>query len=169
MKKQAVVLAAAVAVLVTFASAQAADKFGYVDLSRIFSEYGKTKEFDKVLTEKEKLVTAELKKKADEIKQLGEKFEMLGEKEKTAKKAELDGKIKSFEDLRMQKGTDLRKEQDEKMKEILKDIEDAVKLYAEKEGFTMVFNDRVLVYQAKSLDITDKVMETLNKGAAGKK
>jgi Skp family chaperone for outer membrane proteins len=28
----------------------------------------------------------------------------------------------------------------------------------------MVFNDRVLVYQSKSMDITDKVVEVLNKG-----
>jgi len=55
-----------------------------------------------------------------------------------------------------QKQADLRKEQDEKMREILKDIEDAVKQYAAKEGYTMVFNDRVLVYQGPSLNITDE-------------
>lgn len=49
------------------------------------------------------------------------------------------------------------------MKEILKDIEEAVKKYSEKEGFTLVFNDRVLVYQDKTLDITDKILEILNK------
>ena len=50
------------------------------------------------------------------------------------------------------------------MKEILKDIEETVKKYSEKEGYTFVFNDRVLVYQDKKFDITDKVVELLNKG-----
>ena len=49
------------------------------------------------------------------------------------------------------------------MKEIMKDIEEAVKQYAVKDGYTLVFNERVLIYQAKSLDITDKVSEILNK------
>ena len=48
------------------------------------------------------------------------------------------------------------------MKEILKDIEEAVKKYAEKEGYTMVFNDRVLVYQNKTMDITNQVIAILN-------
>ena len=51
------------------------------------------------------------------------------------------------------------------MKELLKDINDAVKVYAEKEGYTMVFNDRVLVYQTKSMDITEPVVSIVNKDA----
>jgi Skp family chaperone for outer membrane proteins len=51
------------------------------------------------------------------------------------------------------------------MKEILKDIEDAVKKYSEKEGLTMVFNDRVLVYQDKTMDITNQIIDTLNKNS----
>ena len=50
------------------------------------------------------------------------------------------------------------------MKEILKNIEEAVKQYSESQGYTLVFNDRVLVYQSKSLDITDKIIEIVNKG-----
>ena len=49
------------------------------------------------------------------------------------------------------------------MKEILKDIQDAVKSYSEKSGITIVFNDRVLVYQNNSMDITDSVIAILNK------
>ncbi len=143
----------------------AAEKFGYVDLSRIFSEYVKTKEYDKVLSEKENAYNSEREKKVNEVKQLQDKMNLLSDKEKEAKKVDLTAKIKSLQDLDREKQTDLRKEQDEKMKEILKDIEDAVKVYSEKEGYTMVFNDRVLIYQQKSLEITDKVIEILNKGS----
>ena len=145
--------------------AQAADKFAYVDLSRIFAEYNKTKDYDKVLSDKEDVYGVEREKKVGELKQFESKMGLLNEKEKETKKAELETKIKAFQDSDRQKQADLRKEQDEKMKEILKDIEDAVKQYAAKEGYTMVFNDRVLVYQEKKMDITDEVISILNKGS----
>jgi outer membrane protein len=153
-----------VAAFVFIGVAQAAEKFGYVDLSRVFSEYGKTKEYDKTLSDKETAYNSEREKKVNEVKQLQDKINLLSDKEKESKKTELTNKIKSLQDLDREKQTDLRKEQDEKMKDILKDIEDAVKQYAQKEGYTMVFNDRVLVYQDKDLEITDKVIEILNKG-----
>lgn len=142
---------------------QAAEKFAYVDLSRIFSEYNKTKDYDKVLGKKEDVYTAERDEKVEEVKQFQEKMNLLSEKEKEVKKTDLEARIKTLQDFDREKQTDLRKEQDEKMKEILKDIEDVIKKYSEKEGFTLVFNDRVLVYQNKSLDITDKIIEILNK------
>ena len=144
--------------------ARAEQKFAYVDLSRLFSEYGKTKDFDKTLSEKESTYTAEREKKVNDVKQFQDKINLLSEKEKAEKKTELENKVKALNDFDRDKQTDLKKEQDEKMREILKDIEEAVKKYSEKEGFTMVFNDRVLVYQDKTLDITEKVMEILNKG-----
>ncbi len=151
--------------LVLFAgSVQAAEKFGYIDLSRTFSEYNKTKSYDKVLGDKEKAYTDERDKKINELKALQDKLNLLNDKEREAKKGELDSKMKAFQDSDRQKQEDLRKEQDDRMKEILKDIEDTVKKYAEKEGYTMVFNDRVLIYQSKSMDITDKIISMLNKG-----
>lgn len=144
-------------------TARAAEKLAYVDLSKLFSEYGKTKEYDKALGEKESVYSTEREKKVGEIKQFQDKLNLLSDTEKEAKKPEFETKIKSLQDFDRQKQTDLRKEQDEKMKEILKDIEEAVKQCATKEGYTMVFNDRILVYQDKSLDITDKVMAVLNK------
>lgn len=163
MKKVGVCLSVFAASLVVMAAhASAADKFGYVDLSRIFSEYSKTKEFDKVLGDKQSTYTAERDKRVNELRQMEEKIALLNEKEKEAKRPEFESKVKDFEEFRRQKEMDLRKEQDEKMREVLKDIEEAVKQYAEKEGYTFVFNDRVLVYQTKSLDISDKIVEILN-------
>ncbi|MDD5477532.1 MAG: OmpH family outer membrane protein [Candidatus Omnitrophica bacterium] len=165
MKKAAVVLWGAIFGLVLFAaSAQAADKLGYIDLSRTFSEYSKTKGYDKTLTDKEKAYTEERDKKVADLKAFQDKLNLLNDKEREAKKDDLQNKVKAFQDYDRQKQTELRKEQDERMKEILKDIEEAVKKYSEKEGYTFVFNDRVLVYQNKTLDITSQIIDILNKG-----
>lgn len=165
MKKAGLVLAGVFFAVTVFTGVSfAADKFGYVDLSKIFSEYKKTKDYDKVLSGKEEVYTKEREKKVDEIKKLQDKQNLLNDKEKEAKKGEIDAKVKSLQDYDRENQTNLRKDQDERMKEILKDIEDAVKQYAAKQGYTMVFNDRVLVYQDKSLNITDKVIEILTNG-----
>ena len=163
MKKKAVVLWATIMGLVLLVgSAQAADKFAYVDLSRSFSEYTKTKGYDKTLSDKEKVYTDERDKKVADLKAFQDKLSLLNDKEREAKGAELQAKVKEFQDFDRQKQESLRKEQDLRMKEILKDIEGAVKKYSEKEGYTLVFNDRVLVYQTKSMDITSQVIAILN-------
>lgn len=146
-----------------------AQKLGYVDLGRLFDEYNKTKDYDKVLEEKQKAYESEREKKVNEVKQLQDKIDMLSEKDKEAKKKELEDKIKALQDFDRDKTQDLRRERDEKMKEILKDIERAISEYAKKENYTLVFNDRVLVYQDKSLDLTDKVLEILQKMYPAKK
>jgi len=169
MRKTVTVLSGVILGMVLFmGNALAADKFAYIDLSQTFSEYNKTKGYDKTLTEKEKVYTAERDKKVADLKAFQDKLSLLNDKERTAKSTELQSKVKEFQDYDRQKQADLRKEQDEKMKEILKDIEEAVKKYSEKEGYTMVFNDRVLVYQTKSMDITSQIIAILN-GGSGKK
>lgn len=164
MKKRAVIFwVAFFSSMVLGSACFAAQNLAYVDLSRIFSEYNKTKDYDKVLGDKQTAYETERDKKVSDVKQLQDKMNLLSDKEKESKKTDMESKVKTLQEFDRQKQTDLRKEQDEKMKEILKDIEDAVKQYAEKEGYSLVFNDRVLVYQTKSLDITDKIIGILNK------
>ncbi len=163
MKKAIMVLWGAIFGLVLFAQvAHAADKFAYIDLSRTFSEYSKTKAYDKALSDKEKVYTDERDKKVADLKAFQDKINLLNDKEREAKRGDLQVKVKALQDYDSQKQADLRKEQDEKMKEILKNIEEAVKKYSEKEGLTLVFNDRVLVYQTKRMDITSQIVNILN-------
>jgi len=165
MKKATVILGGAVIGLVLFlGNAQAADKLAYIDLSRTFSEYNKTKGYDKTLSDKEKVYTDERDKKVADLKVFQDKLSLLNDKEREAKGAELQARVKEFQEYDRQKQADLRKEQDEKMREILKDIEQAVKKYSEKEGYTLVFNDRVLVYQTENMDITTQIIAILNGG-----
>jgi len=147
----------------------AADKLAYIDLSKTLGDYYKTKDYDKVLTDKQNSYNAERDKLINEVKQLQDKMNLLSDKEKDAKRSDFENKVKNLQEFDRQKQADLRKEQDEKMQELLKDINEAIKQLADKEGYTMVFNDRVLVYQDKTLDITDKVIEVINKGKSAKK
>ncbi|MBM3250247.1 MAG: OmpH family outer membrane protein [Candidatus Omnitrophica bacterium] len=141
-----------------------AEKFAYVDIIKIASEYNKAKDYNTSLENKAKQFETELDKKANDFKQQQDKFSLLSDKEKDTKRQDLENKFKALEDFRRQKETDLRKEDFENSKVIADDIRNAIKQHAEKEGFTFVFDDRILIYNVKNLDITEKIIDTLNKG-----
>ncbi len=164
MKRIGVALCGIVVSFLVFSGiAHAEEKFAYIDLSRTFSEYGKTKDYDKKLTDKENSYVAERDKKIGEFNAYKDKLALLSDKDRESKRNEFESKAKVLKDFVTQKETDLRKEQEDKMKDILTDIQNAVKEYSEKEGITFVLNDRVLVYQNKSFDITEEVIKILNK------
>lgn len=139
----------------------AQEKIGSVDVAKIFDEYNKTKEYSKGLEEEASSYEKERDVKVSEIKQLQDKLGLLSEGEKEKKQKELEGLVKDVRDYAIAKETDLKKEGDDKLKEIARDIESAVAEFAKKEGYTMVFNEKVFVYYNKSNDITDKVLGIL--------
>ena len=139
----------------------AGEKFGSVDVGKLFDQYEKTKEYSKSLEDKASSYEKERDVKLSEIKQMQDKLNLLSDAEKEKKQKEIDDLIKSAREFAMNRETDLKKEGDDRLKEVAKDIEDAVSEYAKKEGYTMVFNERVFVYSNKANDITSKVFELL--------
>jgi len=165
MKKQLICLLGLTFVLILATTPLlAADKIGYIDLMRIAREYTKAQDYKKALDDKESAYKIEIDKKANELKQYQEKINLLNDKEKEAKREEFENKVKALDEFVQQKRTDLSKLDFDNTKEILKEIEDSVKQHAEKEGYSLVMDDRVLIYETKSMDITDKIIEILNKG-----
>lgn len=149
-------------------AAYATGKIAYVDLSQSFDKYEKTKVFDEQLSTLQKDKEKELEQLSNDIKTLEDKMSLLSEKEKTAKQQELDVKSKKLKETSQQVALDLRKERDEKLKEILQDIEKVVQSYAQKNGYDFILNDRVLLYGAASADVTQDIVELLNSGFKGK-
>lgn len=143
-------------------SAFAAGKMAYVDLSSTFDKYEKTKAFDQTLTTTQQAKEKELEQMANEIKALEDKLSLLSDKEKAAKQKEVDEKTKKLQQRSQEIGMDLRKDRDEKLKEILQDIEKVVQAYSQKNGYDFIFNDRVLLYGAASADVTQDVIDILN-------
>lgn len=153
------------AVLFLATAAYAADKLAYINVDLVAKEYSKAKEYTKTLEDKEAAYNTEIEKKANEIKQLQDKINLLSEKEKAAQKTDFENKVKAFDDFVRQKQTDLRKEYIEKKIEIAQDIKDAVAQYAEKEGYSFIFDGATLVYQPKGGDVSNKINSILNSKA----
>lgn len=142
---------------------QAAEaKFAYVDLSRLFDEYQKTKEYDEILTGKQKAKEEERNKKVAEIKDLQAKLALLNDKEKVKVQAQIDSKVKALQEFDQLATADLRKQRDDLVREILKDIEKTIREYAQKEKYVFIFNDRILLYGDENSNITQPLIKTLN-------
>jgi outer membrane protein len=147
-------------------------KFAHVDLAKLFDEYDKTKAYDKVLEADNTKFQEERNKKIDSIKELQGKMDVLKDAEKVKAEKDIETLKNEILEFDRTKRTDLTKARDEKVREILLEIEKLVSAYAQKEGITYVMNDRVLVYGDKTLNITEPILKTLNdnyKAQGGKK
>ena len=161
MKKSIAVLGAVLFCLSLLNSSWAAEKTGSVDVGKLFDEYEKTKEYSKGLEQKASSYEKERDVKISEIKQLQDKLNLLTEAEREKQQKDLEDKVKAARDFTLTRETDLKKEGDDRLKEVAKDIEEATAQFAKKEGYTMIFNDRVFAYSNKANDVTDKVLEML--------
>jgi outer membrane protein len=151
------------------AHAQAKDKIGYVDLSRLFDEYNKTKEYDKVLEEKTAQFEKERNVMIEKIKEAQGKLSVLAEDKKGDVEKDVEKMKNDLIEFDRQKKTDLTKDRNEKIREILLEIEKIVSDYAEKQGYMLILNDRVLIYGAQNMDLTEQILKNLNGSPAEKK
>ncbi len=144
-------------------NAFAADgKMGYVDLSRLFDQYHKTKEYDKVLEAKHADYQKERGVKVDKIKEAQGKLDLLTADKKAAVKDDIEKMKADLLELDRQKQADLTKERNEKIRDILLEIEKIVSGFAEKENYSLILNDRVLIYGNPAMNITEPILTILN-------
>lgn len=143
-------------------TAAEAQKIGYLDLSKTFDNYEKTKDYDKTLEAEHEAYQNERNAKIEKIQELQGKLALLKEEEKQKQQDEIDKLITDLREFDQAKGTDLTKKRDDKIREILLEVEDVVSGYAKKEGYDFILNDRVLIYGQDSMNVTDTILETLN-------
>jgi outer membrane protein len=146
---------------VSFAAKDVA-KIGYVDLGRLFDEYYKTKEFDKILEGKQKDFESKRNEKLELLRESQGKLALLKDDKKATMEEDI-AKIKAdLLEFDKQGKADLTKERNEKIREILLEIEKIVSDFAQKEGYTVILNDRVLIYGEQSMDVTEYILKVLN-------
>lgn len=143
--------------------AQAAnDKIGYIDLAKVFDEYQKTKDFDKSLEAKGTGKQNEREKMVGDVKKLRDEAELLSAKAKDDKQAVIDEKIKALQEFDRVTREALKKERDGMVRDILKEIETVISDFGKAQGYSFIFNDRVLVYKSEGSDLTAPVIKALN-------
>ena len=138
-------------------------KIGYVNLAKVFEDYKKTKDAEKILTDKGNTKTAERTKMLEELKKLKDEQALLSDKGKAEKQTIIDNKAKALQDFDKKTREDLYKERNDALSGIMKDIEKVVEAYAKEAGYDMVVDTRMLLYGSEQNDLTAEVLGRLNK------
>ena len=140
-------------------------KIGYVFMAKVFDEYYKTKDSEKVLSEKGSVKEAERKKMIDELKKMKDEQALLSDKAKQGKQADIDTKLKALQAFDVKTRDELMKERNDMLSGIMADITKVITDYAKAEGYDVILNSdpRVMLYGADGMDVTATILEKLNK------
>jgi outer membrane protein len=137
-------------------------KIAYVDLGKVFDNYQKTKEFDAVLQSEGEAFQKERDAMVQKIQDAQSKLDLMKDTEKAAMQADIEKQKNDVVAYDKEKRTALAKRRDDKVREILTEIQGVTSTIAKNEGYTFVLNDRVMIYGDPQFNITDEVMKNLN-------
>ncbi len=144
-------------------------KIGYVDLQRALNESNRGKKAkDEFKAEVEKL-QAQLKRKRDQLESLKEQLEkksaVMKEEERANLEEEYRKKLRDFERDYKDSQADLQRKDSELTGAILKELQEVIQEFGEREGYTMIFEagSTAVLYGAKAADLTDAILEEYNR------
>ena len=156
------IMAIALTLCTSVVYAQKEIKIGFVDLSRLFDEHYKTADYDVQLESEHKQFEDSRNTKIEKIQEAQGKLALLNEDKKAALEEEIEVMKADLLEFDREQKTTLTKERNEKIREILLEIEQQVSGFAEKEGYDVILNDRVLIYGNPAKDLTDQILSRLN-------
>ena len=137
-------------------------KVAYVNVGKLFDGYERTKASEAALEKKGKQIEAEFEGRVNELKKLREGLELLNDKAREAKARDIDAKTDELKRFRANSAQDLRGERDEIAQQILKEIQGVVTDYGKTNGFSMILDERMMLYGQPAYDATDAVLTLLN-------
>jgi len=140
-----------------------AQKIAFVDVGKVFDGYQKTKEFDTNLTGEGKEKQNERDALVQEIRRLKDEQALLSDNAKQEKQSLIDGKIRDLQEFDDSVRRDLGGRRDTAIKEIFKDIDGVIKTYGKQKGYDYILNQRLALYSRGEYDITQQVMDQINK------
>jgi outer membrane protein len=142
-------------------------KIGYVNLAKLFDDYQRTKDSERTLTQKGEQKEAQLKGQAGELKKMRDSLELLNAQARETKVKELEEKSDALQQLKTRAERDLVRERNQAAKTILDEIERVVTEYAKANNFTLLIDQRSLLYGQDGYDVTDTLLKLLNDRYAG--
>jgi outer membrane protein len=137
-------------------------KVGYVNLAKVFENYERTKVSDATLEKKRKQKETELETKMNELKKLRQNLELLNDESREAKQREIEEKSEELQRFRASTARDLGRERDKIAKEILGEIQRSIEEYAKANNFSLIVDERLLLYGQSAYDVTDDILKLLN-------
>jgi len=151
----------------TAASAAQVIKLGYVDMDRAFKNYFETEKASANLAKEYDRKQADIDVQKDKIKKLQEELQTKRAILSSERKIELEDEIRSeLAQLRSsanQADIELRKLTNDQTRTIVEEIRKIVQQIGTSEGYTVIFDKAAVLYAAPAFDLTEKVLDELNK------
>ncbi len=156
----------------SLAEAKGEFRMGVIDPQAVFerSKAGKRaqEEFKQYAKARQKILAAdetELKKLEQE---LATSDGSLSEEEKQKKQGKFRGKVQAFQKRVQEFNQELAGKREDMMNDYMKKISVATKVVAEQRGLALVVDkgappSQIVIYNRKSIDLTDKVVKELNR------
>lgn len=151
--------------------AQAQVKIGYIDSQKILDNYRPYQEALREFNRFEEELGREVNKRQNELAQMQETYErqalLLSERRKQEEQQNIMKKQQELQRF-VQEATDpergrLAQKTAELSEPIVLKVNEIIKVVAEDSGFDFVLNTAALAYAKDAHDLTEKVMEALNK------
>ena len=158
--------AAAAGIVCVAATVAFADiKIAYVNFEKVFNEYYKTKQdngrLQKLQEEKEQKGSGMF----NDLNKLKSEVELLAGEAKEKKEGDIKKAIKELKEYTEASRRELITERNKMWKEIYEELKQKIAVKAEADGYTMVIDDKALVYKQKDMDITDLIITYVNSDA----
>lgn len=143
-------------------------KIGVVDFQQVLTTSSAGKKAQMEINKKGKQMEAELKEKGAVIEKQRESFEreslVMSKEMRDQKVRELRIMVNDFKTLQKRYSEEFKRYESGNVQNIYKEIRALVEALAKKEGYLLVIErrDGGLLYFPKSIDLTDKVIQTYN-------
>jgi len=150
-----------------FSTCHAADelKVGYVNFSVLFEGYYKTGKAEAELKKEADKKQEKIKEIREEINNIRKKLAsgVLKQEEKDKQKGILEQKALQLNRVIRESKKELGIKREKAVKEIIKDIDSVISEYSKKMGYTLIIENRSLLYADGKLDITKQIEDLLKK------
>lgn len=150
-------------------------KIGYVDFDEIVRKFYKTQVYQKQLEDEAKQEEAGLKDQIDEINRIKQEMELLSDDAKKEKEKLMNAKIAEAQSKRDQTKRDFQRKAINTMNDIFGEIYTEIEKQGKAGGYTFILRKKVatpaidqplILFADESYDLTEKVIEALNKNQA---
>ena len=170
MRATKVVFTTCLFVLIFFgAFAIAADvaKIGVIDFQKVLetSDAGKTIQTE--LKKENEKMAVDLQQKGGEIEKIRKRLEresmVMSKEMREEKEREQRIKVNDFKTLQKKYRAQLQKRQVQLMQQLQSTVTNITREIGKKEGYLLIMDKRGVIYAPNSIDLTDKVIQRLNK------
>jgi outer membrane protein len=145
----------------------AGERVGVYNLQQIVTQCDAGKKDIEILKKMEIDKSKPIEEKNADAKKLKEDLDkqksILTEASFTEKQVDLQKKMRDIEIMAKDATDEMKLKQEEMLKKLLPEIEKVIKIIAEKGKYTMIIDSRSAVYFSKDVDLTEEVIEELNK------